>query len=241
MNRIVVILFLLITSSSTKGSFCKDIAGSGFLYSTLNQQDTIKENQSLYTGKIWINNYHRINGDQFLFSNFFLPGTVSEYGKTYKNLLIRYDIFSDEITIPVSRDEILQLNKEIIDSFSITFENQAYLFSRIIGDTLAGLKGYKGYFYVLYNKGSLLFIKYKKEISPDIREESDGDFLQSQKTYFVKNNIVYQITSVNEFYKAFGSDEELVRSYVRKNKLRVSRNKPESMVPVIRYYDDLIH
>ncbi|MDO9340258.1 MAG: hypothetical protein Q7T72_07005, partial [Bacteroidales bacterium] len=161
MNRIVFIWIFLLTISARVSLFSISPNESETFLTSIREQDTLKKNQSLYTGKMWTNKYHRIIGDQFLFANYFLPGTVSTNSKTFKNLLIRYDIYSDEIMIPVNLEEILQLNKEMIDSFSITFENKVHRFIKIQEDTLNGLKGYKGYFNVLYKQESALYIKHK--------------------------------------------------------------------------------
>jgi hypothetical protein len=204
-----------------------------------NEQDTLKENQNLYSGKVWKNMYRRINGDQFLFTNYFLPGTVSTYGKTFRNLLIRYDIYSDEIMIPVDREEIVQLNKEMIDSFSITFENKVYYFSKIYNDKLNEIKGAQGYFNVLYRHESALYVKFKKDISPHITDKSDGTFLQTEKIYFVNNHLVHPIASTNDLFKALNTDEVKIENWLKTNKLKVSKKRPESFVPVIRFYDSL--
>ncbi|MCX6320653.1 MAG: hypothetical protein NTX93_02460 [Bacteroidia bacterium] len=239
MNRIVFIWLFLLTISARVSLFSISSNESETFLTSIREQDTLKENQSLYTGKIWTNKYHRIIGDQFLFSNYFLPGTVSTNGKTFKNLLIRYDIYSDEIMIPVNREEILQLNKEIIDSFAINFENKIYKFTKIQEDTLNGLKGYKGYFYVLYKQESALYIKYNKEISPNITEKSDGEFIQTHKIYLVKDKIVHPITTKNDLYKALNADNVQIRNYLKNNKLKVSKKRPESFIPVIRFYDSI--
>ena len=183
--------------------------------------------------------YRRINGDQFLFTNYFLPGTVSTYGKTFKNLLIRYDIFSDEIMIPVDREEIVQLNKEMIDSFSITFENKVYYFSKVYNDRLNAIKGAQGYFNVLYRHESALYVKFKKDISPHITDKSDGTFLQTQKIYFVNDNSVHPIAVTNDLFKALNRDEMQIRNWLKTNNLKVSKKRPESFVPVIRFSDSL--
>ena len=132
MNRTVFVWIFLLSFILGGCLYGIGIHNTKTFISDSNEQDTLKENQNLYSGKVWKNMYRRINGDQFLFTNYFLPGTVSAYGKTFKNLLIRYDIFSDEVMIPVDREEIVQLNKEMIDSFSITFEkNKVYYFSKV--------------------------------------------------------------------------------------------------------------
>ena len=84
---------------------------SGEVFSSnLLSRDTIRENQILYNGKVWRNLYTNVKGDQFLFANTYLPGSVSMNGKTFKDLNIKYDIYNDEIIIPKNNGLILQLN-----------------------------------------------------------------------------------------------------------------------------------
>src|SRR5665647_118758 len=125
------------------------------------QQDPLKENQILYNGKVWRNLYYNVKGDQFLFSSEYLNGSLSINGKTYKNLSINYDIYNDEIITPTNHSSILQMNKEMVDSFTLVFGVKTYSFINITEDSLAGIKGYVN---VLYTGKSALYIKYKKEI-----------------------------------------------------------------------------
>jgi hypothetical protein len=237
MTRIVLLyLFIIIILP------CTDLSGAGsfkvdYTTSNLPQQDTLKKNQDLYNGKVWTNKHRRINGDPYLFANYFLPATVSGNVKTYKNLTIRYDIFSDEITIPVNREEILQLNKEMVDSFTLSFENQVFKFIQI-RDTLSRVEGFKGYVNVLYQQKSALFIKYIKLITPEITDKSDGDFLQTKRIFLVKDGIVSLIGSVNDLYKALNTNKTQVNEFLKKNKLKISRDKPENFIPLIKYYDN---
>lgn len=170
MNSIVFLFVFLFTISARGGL---SIIGSNkpeSILSNLTEQDTLKERQILYNGIVWENKYHRIKEDQFLFSNFFLPGTISINGRTFKNLRIRYDIFSDEITIPINLEEIVQLNKEMVDSFTLSFEDKIYRFTNILNDTL---KSFTGYIKLLYKGSSAFYVKYKKSISPYSTPKSD--------------------------------------------------------------------
>jgi hypothetical protein len=241
MNRIAFVWIFLLTISSKDCLLSIGNHESVTFNLNRSEQDTLKENQNLYTGKVWKNNFHRINGDQFLFTNYFLPGSVSTNGKTFKNLSIRYDIYSDEIMIPVDLEEIVQLNKEMIDSFSITFENKIYRFSKIAEDSLNSIKGLKGYLYVLYQGASALYIKYNKYILPNITDKSDGDFVQTHKIYLVKDKIVREIITKNDLYKALAEYKVQIKEYLKKSKIKVSKNRPESFVPVIRFYDSISH
>ena len=239
MSRTVFVLIFLLVLISGGCLYGISIQSNKTFISDSNKQDTLKENQSLYSGKVWKNMYRRINGDQFLFVNYFLPGSVSTYGKTFRNLLIRYDIFSDEIMIPVDREEIVQLNKEMIDSFSITFENKVYNFSKVYNERLNAIKGAQGYFYVLYKHESALYVKYKKDISPHTTDKSDGTFLQTEKIYFVNDHFVLPVSGTNDLFKAFSKDEVPIRNWLKANKLKVSKKRPESFVPAIRFFDSL--
>ena len=238
MNRTLIFFFFFMFSlysgvfASLSLSLKENVCISG-----LYEQDTLSKNQNLYNGKVWTNTHRRINGDPYLFANYFLPGTVSCNSKNYKNLTIRYDIFSDEITIPVNRAEILQLNKEMVDSFTLSFENRVFKFIQI-RDTLNRVEGFQGYINVLYQQKSALFIKYIKLITPEITDKSDGDFLQTKKVFLVKEGIVSLIGSVNDLYKALNTDKTQVKEFLKKNKLKISRDMPETYIPLIKYYDN---
>jgi len=236
MNRTIIFLFLFVFTIY-EGVFASLLPEINPFIFNLPQQDTLKKNQDLYNGKVWTNKHRRINGDPYLFVNYFLPGTVSDNVKTYKNLTIRYDIFSDEITIPVNREEILQLNKEMVDSFTLSFENEVFKFIQI-RDTLSRVDGFKGYINVLYQQKSALFIKYIKLITPEITDKSDGDFLQTKRIFLVKDGIVSLIGSVNDLYKALNTNKTQVNEFLKKNKLKISRDKPKSFIPLIKYYDN---
>lgn len=233
-----IFLYLFIFTQLTCG-YLFGVGSFKTLYPLTNliQQDTLSKNQDLYNGKVWTNKHRRINGDPYLFANYFLPATVSGNVKTYKNLTIRYDIFSDEITIPVNREEILQLNKEMVDSFTLSFENKVFKFIQI-RDTLSKVEGFKGYINVVYQQKSALFIKYIKLITPEITDKSDGDFLQTKRIFLVKDGIVSLIGSVNDLYKALNTNKTQVNEFLKKNKLKISRDKPESFIPLIKYYDN---
>ena len=230
-------IFLIIVSSGESLSRLNP-ALSEIIASAYNEQDTLRNNQHLYTGRVWVNNYRRIDGDPFLFVSYFLPGTVSVNGKTYRNLILRYDIHNDELMIPVSLEDIVQLNKEMVDSFSLNFENKTYKFVKMPDDSLNVITGF---FHIPYDRQSALYIKYKKYLLPGITDKSDGEFVQTQTAYLVKNNTFYKIKTKNNLFRALNLSKSQVRNYLRENRVKIKKDFPESYVPVIRLSDDLIN
>lgn len=215
------------------------ISGSGFSSGPagiLTHTDTLNDNQNLFKGRIWRNTYLTVVGDQFLFTKSYLPGSLTTSGKTYRNLQIKYDIYKDEILTPYEIGGTLQLNKEMVDSFSISFQNRTYRFTRIGEDSPDGLNGY---FQVLYKDKSALYVRYIKEIYHMNGENVSDEFFQRNQIYFVKDNKAYPIAGRGDLFRILKEQKPLIKKFISKNRIEVSKREPESFVPVIRYLDSL--
>lgn len=227
-----VAVFFITTASGLFGS----VTGKSVYTINSSEQDTLKESQILYNGRLWRNQYYRIREDQFLFSKDFLPGSISISGKVFKNLEIRYDIYNDQIMIPTYHGTILQVNKEMVDSFSISFANTTYRFIRLNSDSI---KGFTGYMNVLYKGKTALYVKFKKEIEFLAVERKYDMFYQTHRIFIVKNNIVYPVAGKVDLMKILKEDKVQIKLYIKKNKLLISKNRPESFIPVLGYFDSI--
>lgn len=226
-----LLIFTVLTWSNSTG------IGENYsekLYATL--QDSLKGNQILYNGKLWRNIYYNVQEDQFLFSKEFLPGTVTISGKTFKGLMLKYDIFKDELLTPVDPGGILQLNKEMVDSFSLFFRNKTYYFEKIQEDSLSHSKMYAN---ILYKGKAALYLKYTKKIEKLAVEGKYDRFYQISRLYFVKRMRVYPVYGRSEIMKIIFDNNGQVKNFIKKNKVIVSEKEPESLIPVLRYYDTI--
>jgi hypothetical protein len=200
------------------------------------KSDTIVEDQILYNGKIWRNQYLNLENDQFLFTKEYLRGSVTISGKSFSGIFLKYDICNDEIITPADIPGTVQLNKEMVDSFSLAFENKIYRFSKITEDTLASLRGYVN---ILYRGKSTLCMKYIKELYHMSGQNDNDRFFQKSQLYFVKDNIVYPINKRRDLLSLFSESKSQIREFIKRNNIMVSRRDPESFVPVVRYIDSL--
>jgi hypothetical protein len=198
--------------------------------------DSLRDRQQVYNGVLWSNTHRRINGDPFLFTNIFLPGEVSIDGRKFTDIKIRYDIYSDEIMAPRDLDQIICLNKEMIDSFSIVFEGKVNRFIKVDGDTVTG---FNGYLQRLYEGESALYVKYEKRIFTEVTSLSDGEFYQVQTVFLVTEGKYHEIRKLKDILRIAGDDKKLIRDYLRENRISAGRKVPESFVPVVRYFDTL--
>lgn len=230
---IIVIFFTLIVSPVFSYN-----AGSDFIFyfESPEGNDTIKENQILYNGRVWRNLYYRIKDNQFLFSSEFLPGNLTIDSKTFENLQLRYDIYNDEIMTISNNGMILQLNKEKIDSFSLVFANRKYRFINAESDSA---KGYGGYLNILYSGKSDLAVKYEKDIELLAVDKKFDLFYQSHRIFFVTDNKVFLVNGKGDIFKAVPESKDQLKEYIKKNRLVISKKNPESFIPLIRYYDSI--
>lgn len=201
---------------------------------SLVQQDTLKESQMLYNGRLWRDLYSRIDGDQFLFSSDFIPGSVAMEGRIYTGVPLAYDIFKDELITQTRHGLALQLNKEMVDSFSLSFNGKDYFFERT-----DSTREYSGFMNVLYNGRSSFMLKYKKNIELLAVDKRLDQFYQVHRMYLVRDNSVDQFSGKLEFMKLLGDHKKMVRSYMKKNRINAVKSNPESFIPLIEYYDQI--
>ena len=235
MNRkyhLYLLIFVLLAGPGIQNS---SVFGKVFDIKQI-QKDPLRENQILYNGKVWRNLYTNVKGHQFLFSKSYLPGSLTINGKTYKNLNINFDIYNDEITTPKNDGTILQVNKEMVDSFTLVYEFKTYSFRNTQADSLPVIKGYVN---VLYMGKSALYVKYKKELDILAVDDKYDLFYQTHKIYLVKGTAFFQVSNKSDLLKAFPEEKTLLKAYMKKNRVKISRKMPESFIPVIRYYDSI--
>jgi hypothetical protein len=199
-------------------------------------QDTIISNQILYNGRAWRNTYTAVKGDPYLFSSQFMTGSVTISGITFKNNKLLYDICKDEVMILSDRNFILQLNKELMERFTLTYNNQVYRFVKITQDSTKILNGFLN---ELYAGRSAVYVKYKKTIDSKAVEDKYDGLVESFKVYVIKDGIPHLVKTRRQLIGLFKDNKQKITAYIRSNRLEISGKRPESFVPVAEYYDSL--
>lgn len=230
--RSFIIINLLIFNSISGTCHCNNIS-SGFEYVN---QDTIEYNQILYNGRVWRNQYPMVKDNRFLFSKEFLPGSVTIGGKTFSDVMLKYDIFADEVLIPFYPAGILQLNKQMVDSFSLIFQNTNYQFIRIPDSNLA-FPG--GYYNILYKGITALYARYIKKIEKLADRDEYEKFYQINRFFIIHNGVVSNITGKNDLSRILNDQKKEVRHFIKVNDLKISDKDPTSLISVLSFVDNL--
>lgn len=224
-NLLFAILIAVSAFPATGGSAATGIA----------VQDTLKGRQLIFNGRVWMNRYTKVDGDQFFLTKEFTKGTVSVNGMKFRNVPLRYDIYNDELTAINEKGLILQLNKEMVDSFSLPLSGADLKFIRT-----DSLKGVTGFVNVLYSGKSSLVVKYRKSIELMAVDRKIDRFYQVQKNFILMDSTAHSFSGRMELFNVLGDKKKEVKQYIKKNRLQLNRKYPESFIPVIRYYDTLI-
>lgn len=233
LKKFLVSIAFISISLSISGSFSKFYEPSlfqGFNNSISN--DTLKHNQTLYNGRIWRNLHYRVEGHQFLFSDSFLPGSIVVRGKEFSGVILKYDAFRDEVLIPLNTGRILQLNKEMVDSFIIFWQNKKYLFAK------PGEDKETGYFNVVYKNKSAIYVKYSKRIEILAEQGKVDKFYQTMQIFIEKDSIMHPVSGRRDLMKILKDDKDLIRFFLRNSRQKISKNSPDSFIPLIQYLDN---
>jgi hypothetical protein len=220
---------------------CTDYPGSAYCYprtygNQILHADTIPENQILYNGRIWRNKYFYIKGDPYLFSSSMLEGSVTINGKTFKNIKLLYDIYNDELLTLTNKNVIIQLNKEMVDEFTILSAETVYRFFRIGSEKQTPPDGFVN---ILYEGRVSLWIKYLKAIELRAVDNKYDSFYQLHKIYINQDGKSIQVRNKKQLLELFNDRKSEIRDYMREQKIRISGRQPDSFIPVVEFYNGL--
>lgn len=198
--------------------------------------DTLPASQLLYNGRLWRDIYVSVREDQFLFTSEFLPGTVSFNGAVYAGLKVRYDLLLDEMHILTGNAQILQINREMTDEFTLEYAAREYRFRKLVFRDYPDLSGFVD---IRYEGQSLLFLKHKKEISKAALGKSYENFVQTDRIYVLTDSIPLRIKSKRDLFRLFGENKVQVTEYLKKNGIKINSRVPDSMAPALQYFDSI--
>jgi hypothetical protein len=199
-------------------------------------QQNSSDKKSLLNGRIWRNQYSNAVGDQFFLANTFLKGSVTFNGRRFNNLDLQYDITNDELILRIESYPVIIMNKEMVDSFNLFFENRNYHIINAGNDTSSVLRGYVN---VLYDGPSTLYVKYSKKILPLAADGKYDLFIQEHRIYLRKDTQIVPVTGKRKLFNLLEDKKKEIRQYLKSSRLKVKQKDPGTFIPVLQYYDSI--
>ncbi len=174
----------------------------------------------------------------------FKKGLIFEKGKLIESrLLLRYNIFSDEIEIKLDRDS---------DEYSALIKNQDYSIvidlNTYVSIPYEGSEKKGNYFnFLAEGKHFSLYKKSKVKFEPakfgktSYEKDKKAEFITTNTYYLVSNEgTFYELPkSKSKFYKIFKGKEKEMKSFAKKAKINIKIEK--DLKRLIKYYNAILN
>lgn len=173
------------------------------------------EFDNILQGKLYIPEYPRTKGSQFLFPEW-KSGSIQLYEQSYSDLRLWYDLYLDALiwwnTEIVGEGRIV-INKDQLTHFNI--ENQKFINFSFSKYNKFDLKN--GYYEVMVDDEVSLLCKRKVKLIP---KATYNQFEREDTYYLIINQSVTEIENRKKFLKQFSKeDQEQIKKYLRENKI----------------------
>ena len=194
-----------------------------------------KDYAALYTGKTETPYSLAFTNHPYLETPGYVAGTLSYNGALYRDVLMRLDLFRDEITV-ISPNT----------PYRIVLNNAKFNYAILHGLTIIKSEDEKGTntkFLVLLHNGTFPVIK--KHTLRIIEEASSLDrtltrYFQFQQQYIVfVDGIPYAVKNKNSILKLFADRKKELNDYARQHKLNFKKGIEQSIIELIAYYESL--
>jgi len=200
-------------------------------------QKQLGNNLRLFTGAEYIRNGQHAQGYPFFQSELPLDGSVLYDGASYEHIPLQYDLITGEVvTHDSTSDANISLVREKLPRFTIS--EHTFIWLPAAGDSAIDFD--PGYYELLYDGPYTLVARHEKKIVyPTTNEEimkyvgSDSYFLQLRHNQYVR------IEGQRSLLKTLADKKDLIKKFIRQNKLNFDKDPGNTLVQVIHYYTQL--
>lgn len=199
--------------------------------------ENIQKESGLYNGNQYIVYAQTIeDGIPFFETAELTNGNVTYWGVEYKKVPLMYDVLKGEvITLVPSSNYLIELHTEKVSSFEI----MDHKFVRIEKDSVN--KNIKpGFYDVLYDGNVAVYKRETKTLNEDLSSGKLRKFILEDSSYYIKKNgVFFEVNKKSSLLNVFKDKKKDVQDFMRKNKLKLQRNKDNALPKVAGFYDSI--
>lgn len=163
-----------------------------------------------------------------------IDGEVMFRGKVFEQIPMRYDLFSDQLTVLNIAGSPLQ--PIIPNQADITyFDLDGDLFQNL--NKASAPEGNAGFYHVLYASEQVALLgKYAKRQVVDGRQL---EFIRSEKVYLKNGDQYTQVKNKGSFIAAFEAYKAEIKRFCSANGLKIKPANPQDLITLIQYCETL--
>ena len=196
----------------------------------------IGQNLQLYTGNEYNFSGHGATGFPFFEAAGLLPGTVYYNGKPYTDLMLHYDLTTDDLVInDYTQNYSIRLVPEKIDSFFIG----QHKFVRLKPDTANSFAA-SGFYESLFEGRIVLLARREKKFQLSLNASDKSASYLSYNSYFVKKGEQFiPVHNKSTMLAALEDRTGTVKEFVKKNRLDFKKQRESALIQTAQNYSRL--
>jgi len=218
----------------------------GFAQAQLLQSYEIRQTMDFYnSNKIidgaWKNilTEDQIMGSPYLSKEFSVGTIYTMQRMQYDSILLRYNIYQDELQFKNPAGEIMSIGTpEIVEKAVFDKNELVYLPYNSVGKTKKG-------FFLLVEQGKAWFlikpqVGFQEATEPAAYKDAEpAKFISKADDFYIRtgNEVAVLINSKKDLIAAFPDNNDKIESFISKNKIKT--NKKEGLAEVVRYYNSI--
>ena len=188
----------------------------------------------LYNGKIY--NFvppAAIEGTPYFDGADFVKGSIKLRGVTYENLLLKYDVFHQQLILQYKNNLGADNQIVISDAWLEAFNLEGHHF-----EMRSNLDSLKGIYKVMGTGTYRILYSFRKELLLDSRLGATNRlFSESRReTYLLSGTKLSKYNTNRQFTKSFGpSKQVMLKKYLRLQKINVKKASDQDITELINY------
>ena len=179
-------------------------------------------------------------GNPFLAEDYWPTAVLMYKGVQYSGFKMNYDLYNDKLILlydKKNKKKFIVLSMEYLESFSyidsISHQEHLYEYFRIPGTNDKEL------YEKVYDGPTSFIIRPMCEVKYETSGSFPGEYLRSFKYYVRVEDRYERIHSKKTLLNALNRNVPEIKKFIRKNRLKINKQHPENIVPVLKYFDEI--
>lgn len=234
----LTLIFILIISSKNGQAQTDTFLQSAIKNTVLLYNQYAAEQSALYNGSEYKGYDPGIKGDAYFQSGEFTKGTLLYDGGFYENLLLLYDVVTDQVITPhFNKIPYIALVSNKVQEFS--FLNQKFI--HITPDSTNKGVIVPGFYNVLFEGRAGLLARRVKTIQESVSQEGVTKEFIANNNYFIRKNGTYHsITSESAMLAVLNDHKKELQQFLKSSNIRFKKDPEQALIRTVQYYNALV-
>lgn len=198
--------------------------------------DFISNKDAFMYGEVYDHEYLTFSINPFL-NDWFVEGTLFMGGKIYQDVTLAYDALLDEFVLePLGKTngKILNLNKDLIDSVHLAFEERTYQLVKIEMGAKQGMPS--GFYEISGNNSITMYTKYYSQANT---REGYTTYDKGAMHYFEIGQTFYPIQKKKQLLEIFPMHKKTIKKKLKSFNTNYKKLSRTDLIGVAQFIDSL--